>query len=67
MLHLKISKELINDAFVTGTIHKFKVQQGMPKGCDLKILRFDGEIVHLYFAEPPEDVKEIECTMERVE
>jgi hypothetical protein len=67
MIHVKITKELISKGLITGSIHKIKILEGLPKDCELRIVQFDGDILHLFFSEPPEEVKEAIITCERTE
>lgn len=66
MIQIKISKELIEEGLITGNIHKFKIQKGIPEGCKLKLVRFDGEVLDLFFSDPPEEVKVETIIVERI-
>ena len=66
MIRVKVSSKLIEDFFITGNIHRFKVSEGIPKDCKLGIVQFDGNTLSLFFSEPPEEVKEQVIACERI-
>ena len=67
MILVRMSSRLIEESFETGSVIKSKVTQGIPKGCKLELVKFDGNILSLYFSEPPEEVKELPINCERIE